>query len=381
MDRPAASEQRESRRAAGRGVAESVLGAIGRTPLVHLSRLCAGTGQRLFGKLECLNPGGSIKDRPALAMLEEGLRSGVIGRDTVIVESSSGNLGIGLAQACRYHGLRFICVVDPKATACNLGILRAYGAEVECVIAPDPASGEYLQARIARVKSLLAEISDSFWPNQYANRANPASHYGTTMEEIVAALGERIDFLFVATSTCGTIRGCGEYIRDHGLPTRIIAVDAVGSMIFSDVKAERSIPGLGAGLKPDLLEPALIDRAIHVTDLDCVVGCRQLMRQEALLLGGSAGGVITAVQRLQRSLPSGSTSVAILADRGERYLDTVFSDAWVRQRFGEVEHLWNGDGRPAPLPAPDGTGHDPATNAPAPRILVGMAAPVARERV
>src|SRR5947209_15744887 len=188
-------------------IASGVLATVGRTPLVRLSRLMPEAEINLFGKLELLNPGGSIKDRPALAILQEGFRSGTVGPQTVIIESSSGNMGIGLAQACRYYGLRFICVVDAKTAAQNIRVLRAYGAEIDCVMEPDPASGELLQARLNRVRTLLGEIENSFWPNQYANEQNPASHYHTTMSEIVAALDGQVDFLFVATSTCGTVRG------------------------------------------------------------------------------------------------------------------------------------------------------------------------------
>jgi cysteine synthase A len=272
----------------------------------------------------------------------------VIGPDTVIVESSSGNMGVGLAQACRYYGLRLICVVDCKIAAQNLKVLHVYGAEIDCVTEPDPITGELLQARLNRVQELLQQTENAFWPNQYANLENPGSHYQTTMREIADALG-RIDFLFVATSTCGTIRGCGEYIRDHGLATRVIAVDAMGSLIFSDRQAKRMIPGLGAGIKPPLCDISLIDQCIHVDDLDCLLGCRRMMAREALLVGGSSGGVLIAVEKLRNEIPADAVCAVILPDRGERYLDTLFSDAWVRQHFGEVESLWREEKRSSPI--------------------------------
>jgi len=321
-------------------VCDGILKAIGGTPLVRLRQLMPKARFQLFAKLESLNPGGSIKDRPAVAILEDSIRSGAIGPGTVVIESSSGNMGIGLAQACRYHGLRFLCVVDAKASALNLRVLRAYGAEIDYVAEPDAESGEFLQARLNRVRQLLDEIADSFWPNQYANLENPGAHYSTTMHEIAAALGGRVDFLFVATSTCGTVRGCSEYARQFGLKTRVVAVDALGSLIFSDVKAKRMIPGLGAGIRPPLCDLSLIDECVHVSDLDCVVGCRRLMRREAILAGGSSGGVVAAVERLQDDIPDGATCVAILPDRGERYLDTIFDDEWVREQLGDVGHLW-----------------------------------------
>jgi 2,3-diaminopropionate biosynthesis protein SbnA len=313
------------------------LAAVGNTPLVRLERFCDRAGFKLFAKLESLNPGGSSKDRPALAIVAEGLRSGAIGPDTVIIESSSGNMGIGLAQACCHYGLRFICVVDPKASSFNLKILETFGAEVDMVAAPDPVSGEFLQARLERVKVLRRQIPNSFWPNQYANIENAGAHYRTTMAEIVSALDGKVDFLLVATSTCGTIRGCAEYARDHRLGTRIVAVDAVGSVIFGDAPGRRLIPGLGASICPPLCPPELVDMVVHVTDVDCIVGCRRLLRTEAILAGGSSGGVMSAVDKLQGEIPAGATCVAILADRGERYLDTLYDDTWVRDHFGEIE--------------------------------------------
>jgi len=319
------------------GVYDNILATIGRTPLVWLRKLFVDESFRVYAKLEALNPGGSIKDRPARVILEAALREGRIGPHSTIIESSSGNLGIGLAQACRYYGLRFICVVDPKTAVQNLRLLQAYGAEVDMVTAPCPRTGEFLQARIDRVQALLCEIEGSFWPNQYENPWNPESHYRSTMAEIAGALGAKVDYLFIATSTCGTIRGCAEYIRDHGLGTRVVAVDALGSLIFSDFKTKRMIPGMGASIKPPLCDLSLIDEVVHVTDRDCVAGCRRLVAAEGILAGGSSGGVIAAVEKLRDRLPAGANCVAVLCDRGERYLDTVYDDAWVQEHCGELE--------------------------------------------
>jgi cysteine synthase A len=323
-------------------VRDGILKAVGNTPLIPLRRYFPAERFRLFAKVEALNPGGSIKDRPALGILEDAMDSGQVGPGTVIVESTSGNMGIGLAQACCYLGLRLICVVDTKTTLANIRVLRAYGAEIDLVDKPDPESGELLQARLKRVKALVEEIPGAFWPNQYANPSNSASHYRSTMREIAAELDGRIDFVFVATSTCGTVRGCGEYVRDHRLPARVVAVDARGSLIFSDEKAYRRIPGLGAGIKPPLCDLSLIDQVVHVTDLDCVAGCRRLVAREAILAGGSSGAVLAAVEHLEAAIPSGAACVVILPDRGERYLDTIFNDEWVVENFGAVSHLWQG---------------------------------------
>jgi cysteine synthase A len=319
-------------------VGSGVLAAIGDTPLVRLERLLPDAEFELYAKLEALNPGGSIKDRPATAIVNRALAAGAIGPDTVVIESSSGNLAIGLAQVCAYHRLRFICVVDQKTTAQNVAILGAFGAEVDLVQRPDPVTGEFLPARLARVQELLREHPNSFWPNQYANPENAAAHH-TTMREIVTALDGRVDYLFCTTSTCGTLRGCAEYARTRGLATRVVAVDAVGSVIFGPPATRRLIPGHGAAVRPGLFAPGLADRVVHVTDLECVAGCRTLVRREAILAGGSSGAAVSAVHRMRDEIPPGARCAVILPDRGERYLETIYSDAWVCQHFGRVPDL------------------------------------------
>ena len=326
---------------------DGILSAIGRTPLIRLRRLYPHLPFRLYGKLEALNPAGSSKDRPAHAILQAAMREGLIDAETAIIESSSGNMGVGLAQFCRYHGLRFICVVDARTASQNLSILEAYGAEIEVITEPD-ASGDLLLTRLAKVRSLLAEIPNSFWPDQYANRNNSASHYDSTIREILDDLDEPLDYLFCAVSTCGTIRGCAEGLRDHGQKTRVIAVDAEGSVIFGGQSKKRMVPGLGAGRVPELCAPELVADVVRVTDLDCVEGCRRLVDREAILAGGSSGGVVKAVEKYAEKIPEGANCVVILPDRGERYLDLVYSDRWVQEHFGDLETLrgrW--EGKPA----------------------------------
>ena len=318
---------------------EGILSLVGNTPLIALMRMFRDVPFQVYAKLEGFNPGGSTKDRPALHIIERGFETGVIGPDTIIIESSSGNMGIGLAQACVYYGLRFICVVDPKTTQQNIRLLEAYGAEVDLVDRPDPETGEYLQARINRVQDLRRSIENSYWPDQYSHIGNPTAHH-RTMEEIAFALEGRVDYLFCATSTCGTLRGCAEYVETHGLDTTIVAVDAVGSVIFGGTKAKRLIPGHGAAVRPDLYRNELADRCVLATDLDCVIGCRLLVRHEAILAGGSSGAVIMAVRQLQEIIPRDANCVVIFPDRGERYLNTIYSDSWVEKHFGSVSYLW-----------------------------------------
>ncbi len=318
---------------------EGILSTIGNTPLVQLTRIYDHSRFRLFAKLEGFNPGGSIKDRAAYHILKNALNTGLIQPGATIIESSSGNMGIGLAQACAYLNMRFICVVDPKTTTQNIEILKAYGAEIDLVAEPDPVTGEFLQARINRVQYLSRSLPNSWWTDQYSNLFNAQAHY-QTMHEIVTSLDGRIDYLFCATSTCGTIRGCAEYLHEHGLATTVFAVDAVGSAIFGSTPRKRLIPGHGAAKRPELYRSDLADRYIHVSDLDCVVGCRRLLKREAILAGGSSGGIIAAVDKVRLELPDDATCVVILCDRGERYLDTIYCDNWVTEHFGDVAHLW-----------------------------------------
>ncbi|HSX36328.1 MAG TPA: 2,3-diaminopropionate biosynthesis protein SbnA [Patescibacteria group bacterium] len=303
-------------------------GLIGNTPLVRLRRLLPDGAFQVYAKLEMFNLGGSMKDRSSLNMLESGLKAGRIKTDTTVVESSSGNMGIGMAQACKRHGLRFICVVDERTNQQNIKMLRALGAIIDMVKQPSDGKS-LLEARLQRVRELLEANPNSYWPNQYTNVANPAAYQGM-MHEIDAALNGKIDFLFCATGTCGTVRGCADYIKRHKLPTTVVAVDAVGSVIFGGTPKPRLIPGHGAAIKPPLFRDGLADEVIHMSDHDCVVGCRYLRETESILAGGSSGAIVSALLQYAPNIPADANVVLILGDRGDRYLDTVYNDEWVQ---------------------------------------------------
>ncbi|WP_436717814.1 2,3-diaminopropionate biosynthesis protein SbnA [Roseiconus lacunae] len=308
-----------------------VLDAIGHTPLIRLRRYLDRNDIDLIVKFEAANPGGSAKDRPAKNMIDVALARRQITHQSTIIESSSGNMGIGLAQACRYHGLPFICVVDPRAQQQNIRMIEALGGTIEYV--HTPIEGDFLKARLARVCQLLERIPNSYWPNQYANVANPEAHFHGTIAEIDQALGGQFDALFVATSSTGTIQGCQEYLRMRGRDAKVYAVDAEGSVLFGGSHGPRQIPGLGAGRVPPLAKSTCVDRVLRVDDLQCVVGCRRAAEREAMLVGGSAGGVLEAIRELGNSPRGnglrGKRCVAVLHDSGCRYLDTVFNDRWV----------------------------------------------------
>ncbi|MBT2510608.1 2,3-diaminopropionate biosynthesis protein SbnA [Streptomyces sp. ISL-98] len=317
-----------------------ILETIGNTPLVELESLLPGFPSKVYAKVERFNPGGSVKDRSAARMLVDAIKSGELepGR-SVVVESSSGNLAVGLAQLCRYFGLRFICVVDGKTTGQNLSILAAFGAEVEVVTERDAVTGEYLPVRLRRVRELVERTPHSFWPNQYANPLNPRAHE-STMGEIASVLDGHVDYLFASVSTFGTLRGCTQYIRKEGLGTKVVAVDAVGSAIFGQVPTQRLIPGHGASVVPALMDPSAADDVVHVSDIECVAACRRLVGREAILAGGSSGATVAALMKYRDRIPAGSHCVMIFPDGGDRYLDTIYSDEWVHHNFGEISHLW-----------------------------------------
>lgn len=312
---------------------KSWLSVIGNTPLVQLSKLFANDrGIKVFAKLELLNPGGSAKDRSAARIIMKALEDGLIGPGSVIIESSSGNMAISLAAICSYLGMKFISVIDPKTTQQNIRIMRAYGADIELVNEVDPATGEFLPARLNRVQQLVERIPNSFWPNQYANENNYMSHYEGTMHEVIEELGH-VDYIVGGVSTCGTMLGCAKYVSDRKLPTKVIAVDAAGSVIFGGVNGTRRFPGLGTGIIPPFGQTKFMDMAVKVADRDMVKGCRLLVAQESILAGPSSGAVIHALKSMEKQLPDDAVCVVILHDRGERYMDTVYSDEWVEEQF------------------------------------------------
>ncbi|XID92040.1 2,3-diaminopropionate biosynthesis protein SbnA [Paenibacillaceae bacterium WGS1546] len=321
-----------------REIDSGIGGTIGCTPLVPLRRAFGDASFVAYAKLEMANPGGSSKDRPALRILREAIRSGEIRRGTTVIESSSGNMAVSLAQLCGYLGLRFICVVDPRTTDHHLRLIRLLGGQIELVEEPDPLSGDYLPARIERVQRLRREIGDCYWTNQYGNPNNYLSHYDTTMPEMLAAL-PRIDYLFCGVSSCGTLRGCAERLKQSGRDTVIVAVDAEGSVIFGGTRGKRRLPGLGAAMTPSIAKRELIDRIVYVAERDCVEGCRHLLRSEAIMAGASSGGLIAAIRSMRDEIPAGSVCAAILPDRGDRYLDTVFDDEWVLRHIGPIVNL------------------------------------------
>lgn len=319
-------------------VSESIISTIGNTPLVQLNKIFKHNKFNLFGKLEAANPAGSIKDRTSLFILQQALADGRIKKGDTVIESSSGNMAVGLAQACLYYGLKLIVVVDPKLNLHTEKILRTYGARIEKVAEPKEDGG-FLAARLTRVQYLLISIPNSFWSNQYGNKDNPLTHH-KTMTEIMDSLEGELDYLFVATSTCGTLMGCADYIKENNLSTKIIAVDAVGSVLFGGPPLKRLIPGHGAGVPSQFLDTNKIYDYVYVDDVDCARGCWSLLENESILCGGSSGGMISAVKKYSKKIADGSNCALFLCDRGERYLDTIYNQEWLLKELPESRNAF-----------------------------------------
>ncbi|MGP9538339.1 2,3-diaminopropionate biosynthesis protein SbnA [Brachybacterium sp. AOP43-C2-M15] len=315
-------------------VLHGISAAVGRTPLIRLERLFPHSGVEILAKLESVNPGGSTKDRPALAMVRAAIAEGRLTAGGTVVESSSGNLGVALARVCTEHGVRFVCVVDSRTNPTTVATIRALGGEIEMVTEPDPATGDLLTARLHRVEQLLERLPDAINLYQYGNPANPDAHRTGTMQEIAEATGGRLDVLMAAVSTTGTLSGCTAYLREHAMETRTVAVDSVGSVLFGGTAAPRPLPGIGAGVVTEISRSVTPDRVMRVDALDAVAGARLLARREGILAGASTGAIIHALGTLVTELEVGTRLALIVHDGGVPYLGTVYDDDWVAQTLG-----------------------------------------------
>lgn len=281
-------------------------------------------------KLEGLNPAGSIKLKTAREIIESAEAEGRIGPDSEIIESTSGNLGIALAMICAAKGYRITLVTDPNANPRSIQHMRTLGAYV-VVIHQRDHNGGFLQARIDHILGQLATNPKLVWLNQYANPANAGAHRRTTAREIADGFGVP-DWLFVGVGTSGTLMGCVEYFS--GAATKIVAVDSAGSVTFGGPPAPRFVPGLGTSRRPELVRDDGSFRKIQIAELDAIHMCRRLARERGLLLGGSTGSVLAAMLALRDEIPAASRVLGLSPDMGDRYLDSIYDDNWVIERFG-----------------------------------------------
>ncbi len=291
-----------------------------------------GVGPDFFLKMESLNPAGSIKLKTAVGLVNDVQARGLLGPQTTLIESSSGNLGVALAMICAERGIPFTCVVDPNSSSHNIRMMRSYGAQVIQVEIPD-ANGGFLGTRIALIREKVASDPRYVWLNQYENAANPRAHARTTAHSISRHFGH-VDYLFVGAGTTGTLMGCLQHFQRHHPTTKIIAVDSVGSVTFGTPASRRFIPGLGTSQRPPIFNADGIHALEMVPEAHAVAMCRILARSKGMLVGGSTATVIAAVHAWLKRIEPGAVVVALSPDWGERYLDTLYNDQWVEQRFG-----------------------------------------------
>lgn len=294
-------------------------GLIGNTPLYTLKRFGAGLPGRILAKLEFFNPGGSIKDRIALAMIDHAEKSGVLREGGVVIEPTSGNTGIGLAMICSTRGYRCILTMPETMSVERRNLLRALGAEV--VLTP---GAEGMSGAVRRAEELAKEIPGAIITGQFVNPANPAAHRRTTAEEIWRDTGGEVDMLVAGVGTGGTITGVGEVFKQRKPDVRVVAVEPAGSPVLSGGKpGAHKIQGIGAGFVPQVLNTAILDEIVQVTDVQAMDAARRLAREEGLLVGISSGAAAHAAWELaSREDNSGCTVVVIFPDTGERYLST-----------------------------------------------------------
>ncbi|MEX2564383.1 MAG: 2,3-diaminopropionate biosynthesis protein SbnA [Cyclobacteriaceae bacterium] len=304
-----------------------IFAAVGNTKLLRLDRIFPESGLEIYAKLENLNPGGSFKDRSSINIIQKAINLGKITKNTVIIESTSGNMGVGLAQACLYFGLKLILVIDPLINPHTEKLLVTFGARLIRVKQKDD-SGSYLMSRLDKVKSLVKQEPNSFWTNQYENNSNPEAQR-LIARELLDQMDNKLDYLFVGTGTGGTIMGCLREIQYRGLETIVVPVDVMGSKIFDAPKGNKKIPGIGAGQKSNFILPEYLHLPVYVDDRESVMGCRKLLQREAILAGGSTGAVVAAISKMRCHLRKNSKIAFLISDSGERYLTTIYDNDWV----------------------------------------------------
>lgn len=298
-------------------VAQTCLDLIGHTPAVRLNRIPAPGSAEVWGKLESMNPGGSVKDRICLAMIHAAERDGCLAPGGTIVEPTSGNTGIGLALVASVKGYRVVLTMPDTMSAERRSLLIAYGAELELT-----ADSKGMHAAIARAEAIAAETPGAFMPQQFNNPANPEVHRRTTAQEILDAF-ERVDAFVAGVGTGGTITGVGAVLRRERPGVRIVAVEPASSPVLSGgPPGYHSIQGIGPGFVPGVLDRGLVDEVMCVSDNEAAEYTRRLAREEGILVGPSAGANVCAATRVALALGPGHVVVTVLCDTGERYLTT-----------------------------------------------------------
>ena len=318
----------------------SILDTIGHTPLVALRCLNKRVKPRILVKVESLNPGGSIKDRVAVRMVEAAEQKGLIHPGGTIIEATAGNTGVGLALVAAVKGYRAIFVMPDKMSEDKINLLRAYGAEV--VITPTSVPPDSPESYNGVADRLAREIPGAFRPNQFDNPGNPLAHYLTTGPEIWEDTDGDIDVLVAGMGTAGTISGTGRYLKEKKPSVVVVGADPEGSILSGDAPRSFKVEGIGEDFIPKTFDRQSIDEMVRVSDKESFSTARRLAREEGILAGGSSGTALAAALKYAQRLDSGKTVVVILPDTGRNYIGKVFSDRWIQENG-----FWEGE-RPEP---------------------------------
>jgi len=320
---------------------KNILEAIGQTPLVRLNRLTKDLQCEVYVKLDYMNPGGSVKDRIGITMIDEAERKGLLKPGGTIIEGTSGNTGMGLALVCVVRGYKMVFTITDKQSKEKIDLLKALGAEV--IVCPTAVEPEDPRSYYSVAKKLAREIPNSYYPNQYENPMNPEAHYRSTGPEIWEDSEGKITHFVCGMGTGGTISGVGRYLKEKNPQIKVIGVDPIGSLYYDYVKMGKVgkaktyvVEGIGEDFFPSTMDFKVLDDVVQVTDQECFAWARRLAKQEGIFTGGSGGGCVWGALRVAQQGKAGDMVVAFLPDTGMRYLSKVYSDEWMRER-GYVE--------------------------------------------
>jgi cystathionine beta-synthase len=317
--------------APGIEAADSLIDLVGNTPMVRLDRTARDLDCHLLAKLELLNPGGSVKDRPALAMIDAAERDGHLAPGGTVVEPTSGNTGVGLAIVAARRGYRCVFVMPDKMSQEKIALLRAYGAEV--VVCPTAVAPEHPDSYYSVANRITDTTPGAFQPNQYRNPANPASHESTTGPEIWRQTSGTVTHFVAGVGTGGTITGVGRYLKSRNAGIEIIGADPEGSVYSGGSGRPYLVEGIGEDFWPTTYDPSVVDRVVMVSDRDSFMTARHVTRDEGILVGGSAGTAVWAALRIGRDLGPRHVVVVLIPDSGRGYLSKLYNDNWMAE-FG-----------------------------------------------
>lgn len=319
-----------------RGVSEDVLGAVGNTPLVHLRRLGRVVKPVVYGKLEFMNPGGSVKDRIASYLIGDAEEKGLLKKGGTIIEPTSGNTGLGLAMVAAVRGYRTIFTMPDKVSEEKRASLRAFGAEV--ILAPTEATPDSPQHYVNVARRLNKEVAGSYMPNQYVNPGNPEAHYRTTGPEIWEQTAGGVDAFVACVGTGGTISGVGRFLKERRKEVRIVGVEPEGS-IYHNTKHGTDYPlhsylveGIGEDFIPATYDQSVVDEIIQVSDRETFAMARRLTREEGIFAGGSSGTAVAGALKFAEKNSALGTIVVILPDTGRSYVSKLYNDDWLKSK-------------------------------------------------